>query len=225
MWRLSFDCRSLPIFSKAGCSDAAANTVNDAGAGPSPEPPHEVTNTNAPRASTRLITRQLNLNVGRLDEGDCGHAGFEVELVDRLTRQQRDEAMRAGLDLDLRRDAVLDHARDDAREPIAGGLLDGLIALGHSPWPRNRRQRLACDETLSPWRAHRDEPAVVDHAAHGIDADPEHLGRLPEPIARHCAKNASSRELMLEKTPPHVMGRWRRRRRRGRRLRTSSQCN
>src|SRR5438067_1650953 len=128
MWRLSFDCRSLPIFSKAGCSDAAANTVNDAGAGPSPEPPHEVTNTNAPRASTRLITRQLNLHVGRLDDGDCGHAGFEVELVDRLTRQQRDEAMRAGLDLDLRRDPVLDHARDDAREPIARGLLDGLSA-------------------------------------------------------------------------------------------------
>src|SRR5437879_9674851 len=202
MWRLSFDCRSLPIFSKAGCSDAAANTVNDAGAGWPPEPPHEVTNTNAPRASTRLITRQLDLYVGRLDDGDCGHAGFAVELVDRLTRQQRDEAMWAGLDLDLRREPVLDHARDDAREPIAGGLLDGLIALVRSPWPRNRRQRLAFDETLSPWRAHRDEPPVVDHAAHGIDADTEHLGRLPETIARHCAKNASSCVLMCKKLLP-----------------------
>src|SRR5437879_7934239 len=114
--------------------------------------------------------------------------------------------MRAGLDLDLRRDAVHHTARDDAREPLAGGLLAGLIALGRSPWPGKRRQRLAFDEALSPWRAHRDEPAVVDHAAHGIDADPEHLGRLPEPIARHCAKNASSRELMLEKTPPMKWG-------------------
>src|SRR5438132_8428991 len=157
---------------------------------------------NAPRASTRLITRQLNLHVGRLDDGDCGHAGFEVELVDRLTRQQRDEAMRAGLDLDLRRDPVLDHARDDAREPIARGLLDGLSALGRSPWPGNRRQRLAFDEALSPWRAHRDEPTVVDHAAHRNDAAPEPLGRLPEPIARHCAKNASSRQLMRKKLLP-----------------------
>src|SRR5438309_6948630 len=114
--------------------------------------------------------------------------------------------MRAGLDLDLRCDPVLDHARDDAREPIARGLLDRLIALGRLPWPGNRRQRLAFDEALSPWRAHRDEPAVVDHAAHGVDADPEHLGGLPEPIARHCAENASTRELMLDKTPPMKWG-------------------
>src|SRR5207237_6997000 len=62
-------------------------------------------------------------------------------------------------------------------------------------WLRNRSQRFALDQPLPACRAHGDEPAVVDHAPHGVDADPEHLRRLPKPITRHRVQKPSSREL------------------------------
>src|SRR5437899_11554591 len=104
--------------SKAGWRDAAAKTVTVVGlATPQlisahppevvPPNPHDVS-AKTPRATALLITRQFHAHVGRLDDRDRGHAGLQVELVDRLARQQRDQPMRAGLDLDLRRDPIFD---------------------------------------------------------------------------------------------------------------------
>src|SRR3989454_9658193 len=102
--------------------------------------------------------------------------------------------MRPGLDLDLRRDPIFDDARDDAGESIAGGLLGRLIAPGLALWLGDSGERFPVDEALPACCAYGDEPAIVDHAPHGVDADPEHLRRLPKPITRHCPENPSSRQ-------------------------------
>ena len=66
----------------------------------------------------------LHDDVGGLDDADDFLAGLQVELVDGLARQQADQAMRPGLDLDDRGDGVLAHRGDDAGEPVAGTLAD-----------------------------------------------------------------------------------------------------
>jgi hypothetical protein len=76
-------------------------------------------NGTASSISSALITRQLHANIRCLDHSDRRHPGLEVQLVDCFASEQRDEAMRTGLNLHLRGDPVLDDARDDARKAIA----------------------------------------------------------------------------------------------------------
>src|SRR5216684_8967354 len=118
-----------PILSNAGCSDAAAKTVSIVRDSPTPHdiwtahtpevPMQEANMGNAVRATSHLRTRQLDPDVRGLDHRHGWHPGFEVELVDGFAREQRHQPMRAGLDLDLGRDPVLDDPGDDARKAIA----------------------------------------------------------------------------------------------------------
>src|SRR5712692_10799300 len=121
------------IVSNGGCNDAAANTVMlNCWWQPSPHglPLPQASNASDPEIATMpLITRQLNADVGGLDHRDGRHPGLQVELVHGLPCQQRDQSVRAGLDLDLGRDAILDHAGDDAGEAIAGRLRDKDLCL------------------------------------------------------------------------------------------------
>src|SRR5215472_4934319 len=117
------------ILSNAGCSDAAANTVMELAGVELPAlevPPQAATSRNAVAASAGLITGQLHADVGRLDGGYRRHAGLEVEVVDRLTSEERDQAVGTRLDLHLGRHAVLDDSGHDAGKAVAGGLLDAL---------------------------------------------------------------------------------------------------
>src|SRR5712664_4412519 len=115
-----------PILSKAGSSDAAANTVMllSGGCDPLLCPPHAQRMRAMARTVTRLVTRQLHADVRRLDDGDGRHPWLELQLVDRFAGEQRDETVRAGLDLNLRGDAVFDDASDDAGKSVARGLGD-----------------------------------------------------------------------------------------------------
>src|SRR5207302_5350753 len=108
-----------------------------------------------------------------------------------LAGEERHEAVRPGLDLDLRRDAVFDDARDDAGKAIAGRLPDGDLASARL---REERKRRAVDEALPAGAADCDQSPVVHHPPHRVDTDTECLGCLAEPITRHCAENPSRRE-------------------------------
>src|SRR5712692_6238595 len=104
-------CSFRPILSKAGCSEAAANTVRVVRAGPVAGAgcwPHAATMTSAVKASARLITTQLDADVGGFDHSHSRHSRLQAQLVHRLAGEQRDQPVWSGLDLDLRRDPVLD---------------------------------------------------------------------------------------------------------------------
>src|SRR2546421_3199709 len=96
---------------------------------PPPTPPLQLVSAMKPAtARPRLITGKLDLDVGCLDHRDRGHARLEIQLVDRLTGEERHEAVRAGLDLHLRSDPIFDDACHDARKAIARRLLDRCFA-------------------------------------------------------------------------------------------------
>src|ERR1700737_4647 len=101
-----------PILSKAGWRDAAAKTVTTPPfACVSPGwTPQLASAKKADTTASLLITRELDSDVGCLDHSDRGHARFEIQLIDRFAREKGNEAVGTRLDLDLRRDAVLDHA-------------------------------------------------------------------------------------------------------------------
>src|SRR5450631_3652298 len=61
-------------------------------------------------------------HVGGLHRCDRQDAGFELELVSRLTAHQGHDAVGARLDLNLRHDRVADHSGDQPDEPVAGRL-------------------------------------------------------------------------------------------------------
>src|SRR5712692_5749940 len=187
--------RSLPpILSNAGWSEAAAKTVSVVRAGPLEGVdgwPHAARSASAATAKRTLFTRQLHADIGRLDHRDRRHSRLEVELVNSLRRQQRNEPVRPRLDLDLGGDAILDHTRDDARKPVAGRLRDHHLRLLLPVWFGQPRQRGAVHEALAACAARRAQAPVVDHAAHRIGADPEHLRGLSQAIARHFWRNAS----------------------------------
>src|ERR1700682_2834212 len=97
-----------PILSKAGWSEAAANTVRVVwgvlGAEPDGLPPHAASSPAISMTRKRSGTWKLNSDVGRLDHRDRRHSRLELQLLDRLACEQRDQPMRPGLDLDLRSD-------------------------------------------------------------------------------------------------------------------------
>src|SRR5256884_9994089 len=77
-------------------------------------------------------------------------------------------------------------------------MFDRLFSLACPLRLRDGGQAFAFDQALPACSPHGDQPAVVDHAAHAVDADTEHLGRLPKAIARHYRQNPSRSQL----TPP-----------------------
>src|SRR5450759_813054 len=179
-----------PSLSNAGLRDEAANTVTVA-CGMPPLQLHAAMAAIARRASNLLVTGQLHAYVGRLHNGDRGHARLQVELVHRLAGQKRNEPVRPGLDLDLRRDPVLDHARHDAGESVAGRLRnDHLGRLGPAGF-RKPGERCAVDQALAAGAAYSAQAPVVDHSTDGVSADSKHLCRLSQSIARHWVNNAS----------------------------------
>src|ERR1700737_4916315 len=185
--------RRSPILSKAGWSDAAAKTAMLLWADWDPPlpPPQALSASTRARILSRLITRQLNPDVCRLDHGDSGHARLELQLIHRFAREQRDESMWPGLDLDLRRDAVFDDAGDDAGKAVPRRLCDRRLGFGRPLGLGEAREGGAVDQPLSAGAANRGEAPVVDHASHCVWADPEHLGSLTEPIVRHCSTKPS----------------------------------
>src|SRR6266851_3721723 len=127
MTMLWVPCSFWPILSKAGCREAAANTVRVVRAGPAEVAvvgSQAATRIIAPRAAAVLITPELHADVGGLDDRHCRHSSLQAELVHRLAGEQGHQPVRSGLDLDLGRDPVLDDTGDDAGKVVAGGLRD-----------------------------------------------------------------------------------------------------
>ena len=107
-------------------------------------------------------------------------AGSQLQLVCGLSRHERDDAMRPGLDLDLGRDLVLHHARDDARKAVARRLTDDGCRLRRvGQLQRELGQRRPVDQPLPAARTTRPQPPGLGPAPHRVHADPQQLGGLP----------------------------------------------
>src|SRR5215213_4224604 len=203
-------CRPSSV--KAPVRDAAANTLSSDGAvgaeppsGSSPPPPQAASSraaaasTAASRIRDRSMVpplpgvasatgrrRQLDDDVGRLDGGHGQDPGGELELVGRLPGHQRHHPVGAGLELDLGHDLVLDDVGDDALEAVAGRLGDHLLVLGQVPQAGHEPgQGGPVDHPLAALGPGRPQPAGVGPAPHGVDADPQQLGHLADPVAWH----------------------------------------
>src|SRR5690606_40670977 len=72
-----------------------------------------------PGATAMSDPRRLDDDGRGLDDRDGERSDVETELVHSLGRHERDDAMRARLDVDLRHDAIDLHARDEPREAVA----------------------------------------------------------------------------------------------------------
>src|ERR671937_1380999 len=99
------------------------------------------------------------------------------------------------LDLYLGRDPVFDDVGDDSGEAVAGRLTDRGVGLCFLLRLGQGGEGLAVDQALTAFGANGDEATVVDHAAHGVDADAQGFGGLSEAKARHFHKNPSIRKL------------------------------
>src|SRR5215207_9081494 len=203
-----------PSLVKAAVSDAAANTLISPGAAapeppsPEPSPPPQPARASAATASSaarrvrvrvlgmtpplprgRLAPwrrRQLDHHVGRLDGGHGQHPGGQGQLVGRLPGHQRHHPVGAGLELDLGHDLVLDDVGDDALEAVPGRPGDHLLVLGQVPMAAHELgQRRPVHDPLAALAPGRAQPARVGPAAHGVNADPQQLGHLADPVARH----------------------------------------
>src|SRR6267142_3999611 len=189
-WEIAF----WPILSNAGWSDEAAKMVSGGYRGSYPvqvEPPHPVTRTTASTATTALVTGQLHSDVGRFHDRHRRHAWLELQLVDRLAREQRNKTVRTRLDLYLRRDPDFDDSRDDPGKTVARRLSHEDVWLCPALRLRDACQRGAVDEPLSTRGSRRDEPPIVDHAPHSVGADAQHLGGLTKSIIRHTPRKPS----------------------------------
>src|SRR6266852_4376075 len=166
MTMLLVPCSLWPMLSKAGCREAAANTVRVVRAGPVEVVavgPQAATRIIAPRVAAVLITPELHADVGGLDDGHSRHSRLQAELVYCLAGEQRHQPVRSGLDLDLGRDPVLHDTGDDAGKVVASGLRDHhrgrLLPCGLG----QERQRGAVNQPLPARAARRPQPPVVHH--------------------------------------------------------------
>src|SRR5450759_2070560 len=75
-----------------------------------------------PRAS--LLARDLDDDLGRLDDADGLRAHLELQVIDRLGRHETDEAVRAGENLDDGHHPIALDPGDDPGEPVTGRLGD-----------------------------------------------------------------------------------------------------
>src|SRR5919198_4224907 len=194
--------KSPPSLVNAAVSEAAANTFS------SPDDPEEPPeDLPPPRAASRVATTasaaagrihdrsmgpplcgrgQLDHHVGRLDHGDRQHPRAQAQLVGGLPGHQRHHPVRAGLQLDLGDDLVLDHPGDDPLEAVAGRLRHHLLALWRVAQAGHELgQGGAVDHPLAALGAPGAQPATVRPAPDGVDAHPEQLGHLAHTIARH----------------------------------------
>src|SRR2546423_355001 len=185
--------KSAPIVVNAAFNEDAANTVivplgPDGGALPDPDGPHALARPTVPARSSAVTTRarigtsaprQLDDHVRSFDHGDRANAGGEAELVGCLPGNERNEPVRAGLNLDLRHDAILDDASHDARKVIARGSPDG----GFRFQLRRVRHHVArelprIDHALAACRPDGRQPTAVGQASNAVDADTQQLGDL-----------------------------------------------
>ena len=140
---------------------------------------------------------------GGLDHGDGEGARLQAELAHRLRRHQRDHAVRTGLDVDLRHDAVELHPCDESDEAVARareyvgrvarrrGELDGSGGEcfsgdldGRCP---GRRQRARIDPPADRVVAHREQPRRLGDlvAGHSATLSP-HLRVVREVFAANA---------------------------------------
>src|SRR6266850_128979 len=147
-WEIAF----WPILSNAGWSDEAAKMVSGGQSGEypvQPEPPHPATRRTESIANMALVTGQFHSDVGRFHDGHRRHAWLELQLVDRLAREQRDKTVGTRLDLYLRRDPVFDDSRDDPGKTVARRLSHEDVWLCPTLRLRDPRQRGAVDQPLT----------------------------------------------------------------------------
>src|ERR1700737_365246 len=134
----------------------------------------------------RSVPGRLHDLVGGLHHGDCAPAGCEAELIRRLPGYQGHEPMWTCLHLDLRHDAVLDDARDDAGEMVAGGSADGSFGPDLSGRSGHEARQLApIHGTLAPPRPARRQTPTTGQPSNAVDADAEKLGNLPHLVRGH----------------------------------------
>src|SRR5215203_6130480 len=100
---------------------------------------------------------------GGLDAGD------EPEILDGIPRDRRDHAVRTGLDLDERHDAVDLDRPDHAREAVARGeAVAGRLSRGRAAEPVDLGPR---DAPAVACVTHGAQLATAVPAAEGVDAD------------------------------------------------------
>src|SRR5919204_2721096 len=194
--------KSPPSLVNAAVSEAAANTFSspdDPEEPPEDLPPPQAASrvaTTASAAAGRIHDRsmgpplcgrgQLDHHVGRLDHGDRQHPRAQAQLVGGLPGHQRHHPVRAGLQLDLGDDLVLDHPGDDPLEAVAGRLGQHVLALrGMAQAGHELGQGGAVDHPLPALGPPGAQPAPVRPAPDRVDAHPEQLGHLAHAIARH----------------------------------------
>src|SRR5206468_6118935 len=131
------------------------------------------------------------------------HARFELHLVDRLSRDEREDPVRAGLDLDRGRELVALDLGDDAGEPVAlARLRDRLLGPLRSEEPRHLG---GGDFALSALRARRAELALALPAPERLDPHAEGRRRLTDPVGiRHGAHHTQDSLAMANRNPGGV---------------------
>src|SRR5690606_16998944 len=72
-----------------------------------------------PGATVTSAPRRLDDDGRGLDDRDGERPDVETEFVHSLGRHERDDAVGARLDVDLRHDAIDPHARHESREAVA----------------------------------------------------------------------------------------------------------
>jgi hypothetical protein len=87
------------------------------------------------------------------------------------------------LHLDLRRDVAEDDAGHDPREPVAHRRPARQRHLGLRGG--ERRELDAVDAAVAGLVGGGGEPAGIGPASYGVDADPEQICGLAQPIKRH----------------------------------------
>jgi len=124
---------------------------------------------------------QLNDDIGCLYGRDSKDARFEAKLVSRLPSDQRYDAVRSGLHLDLGRDSILDDSGDYALESVARRFADHCGGL--RPWLLSHvsGKRCSINLSLAARGAGSLDVAGVDQAPDRVGADTQELGCLAYP--------------------------------------------
>ena len=131
----------------------------------------------------------LDPHIRCLDHGVGDHSGLQLQLVGRLSGDQRHEAVGARLHLHLGRHAVLGHAGHDPSKAIAGRLAPGPVAALLTGELDGQPSKVRpVHEAPASRRLRRLHPSRVGPAAHGVGAHPQQLRRLADPVLGHATR-------------------------------------